>query len=49
LPSQLDAEDNRDIQEMITVMNAIREQEKKANRKEKRDKLKQEKGASQRR
>ncbi|QFG05867.1 tail assembly chaperone [Bacillus phage 056SW001B] len=49
LPSQLDEEDNKTIQEMIAVMSAMREQEQKESRKQKRDKLKQEKGASQRR
>lgn len=40
LPSEIKNEDNRDIEMMLTVMNAVTKHEQKGDRKQKREKLK---------
>jgi hypothetical protein len=40
LPSQLDDEDNKTIEELLVVMNSINEHESKANKKNKREEAK---------
>lgn len=49
LPSQLAQEDNKKIEEFITIMNAISEHEKKGSRKQNRDQLKEKYGSKKRR
>ena len=49
LPSQLDNEDNKTIQELIIVMNAINEHQKKGDRKQNRKDVAKKFGGSQRR
>ena len=50
LPSQLDKEDNKTIEELLVVMNAINEHQGKESKKQKREEVKQKfGGGSQRR
>jgi hypothetical protein len=49
LPSELENEDCKTIEELIVVMNAINEHQKKADRKTKRKELAKKYGATQRR
>jgi hypothetical protein len=49
LPSQLDAEDSKTIQEMIVVMNAINEHQSKGEKRNKRKEVAGKFGGSQRR
>jgi hypothetical protein len=49
LPSQLDQEDNRIIEEMLIIMNAVSEYERKEDRKTKREQAKNKLGGGQQR
>jgi hypothetical protein len=49
LPSQLDEEDNKTIEELMVVMNAISEHETKDDKKNRRKEVSQQFGGSQRR
>jgi hypothetical protein len=48
LPSQLDEEDSKTVSELITIMNAINEHEKKGDSKQKRKSLAQKHGGVKR-
>jgi hypothetical protein len=49
LPSQLDLEDNKVIEEMLVVMNAVAEYEQKEDKKAKREQAKKKLGGGQQR